>query len=174
MANTHNNSKNKKNQKPRKKKRKRKRGVTRKCLGSNEAVEMIRKEVMVEILETDKMPSELPQVALLPDLFDDVLGVGNGGSGFALELDQEAQELLRRHLGGPVGVLGEGPLHVPRRLRLVAPELPRKAPTHPVAPHFPLFLCKSQFSEMEMEIEGSSASSFFFLSTLTDYNIFSY
>lgn len=130
---------------------------------------MIRKEVMVEILETDKMPSELPQVALLPDLFDDVLGVGNGGAGFALELDQEAQELLRRHLGGPVGVLGEGQPHVLRRFRLVAPELPRKAPTHPVAPHFPLFLCKSQFSEMEMEIEGSSSlllSSFSLLSLI--------
>ena len=69
-----------------------------KCLGSHGAVEIIRKEVMVEVFKAQSMPSELAQMPLLSDLLDDGLGIGNGGAGISLKVNQEAQEPLCRHL----------------------------------------------------------------------------
>lgn len=54
---------------------------------------------------------------------------------FTLNLHQEPQELLRRHVRPASRILLERLLHVLRRQRIRDPKLPRKADAHSVTPH---------------------------------------
>lgn len=117
-------------------------------LGKNGRVELLGEQEAVEVFEGEEGTGELGEVSMLqtPKLLDERLGIGDGGAGVALDVDEEAAELLGVHVRVALGVGREGFLHIPRRLRLLPLEPAGEAQAHPVAPHrSPPPPCSSSF-----------------------------
>lgn len=102
-------------------------------LRSSRRIKIGGEEIMVEIIESESVASELGNVvAPMQDLLNDPLDVG---SVLPLDIHEEPLELLSRHVGAALGVLTEGILHLLRWLRLRHLKLPGEAEAQPVGSH---------------------------------------
>lgn len=93
---------------------------------------------MVEVFEGERASGDQlgnVVVPLLQHLLHDPLRVRGRRAAVALDVGQEAPQLLGRHVGAALGVLGEVLGDVTRRLGLRDLELASEAHTHPVTPH---------------------------------------
>lgn len=105
-------------------------------LRSDGGVELRGEEVVMEVIEGEVVPRELGDVvALMQHLLHHLLRVSEGHVILALNLRQEAAEVVGGHVGPALGVLLEELLHLRRRHRLRHLEPPLEAHAHSVAPH---------------------------------------
>ena len=112
--------------------------MKRSDLVANWRVKVNAEEEVKEIINSESVASELSNVVpLLEDLLQDCLRMGQSGLSLALDLHQEAPELLGVHVGPSFCILLESFFNVGRRLHLCHLELARKAHANSVtrAPH---------------------------------------
>lgn len=100
-------------------------------------------EEITEIVDAEKI-----RVTQMMKLLHDVLCMGKRAISLTLKLNQEAEQLIRRHFFAAVGIFGEGIHDVLRWARLLRLELPIKDSEHLVAPHF-----DSQTGVLELQID---------------------